>query len=592
VKRRKLFWMVLPYFLAIIVVSLSLAAFYASSQMRALYLDEISRELEARARVVGEHLNLGSAPLEPDRINSQCRRLATLSGTRITVVDTLGVVLGDSDEDPHTMENHSARPEIVSALAGEVGVATRFSNTLQKTMLYVAVCVQEDSRTIAVVRTSLPMTAIELALSSFYRRLFIGGVVLIFLACIVSIFVLRRFTRPLRLLQAGAERIASGDLGARMPVHEAEEIGALAESMNRMAAQLGSRFQTITEQRNEREAILAGMSEGVVALDASDRVVSLNLSAAKLLRLDPEAAVGQTLFALVRIAVLHDLMARAVEGSAVAEAEFVVSGVEERHLLAHASALRDDVGRLVGAVLVLSDITRLKQLENVRRDFVANVSHELKTPITAIRGSVETLLDGAMEDTENGPRFLSMIDKQSARLSSLVDDLLSLARIEEQASQGTVQLTSMAMGDVLSAAVSACREQVARKRISLEVSCDEALAAEINPRQLEQALINLISNAIQYSDDGKTVRVSAEAVGDEIRLSVVDQGCGIEAKHLPRIFERFYRVDSARSRATGGTGLGLSIVKHVALAHGGRVDVTSALGQGSTFIIAIPSRRP
>ncbi|MCX6834323.1 MAG: ATP-binding protein [candidate division Zixibacteria bacterium] len=591
-KRRKLFWIALPYFVVIIIVSLSLAAFYASSQMRVLYLDEISRELEARARIVGENLNLGSVPLEPDRISSQCRRLAALSDTRITVIDTSGVVLGDSDEDPRTMENHAARPEIVSALAGEVGVATRFSNTLQKTVLYVAVRVHADGRTVAVVRTSRPRTAIDLALSSFYRRLFIGGALVVLLACLVSILVLRRFTRPLRLLQAGAERIASGDLSARMPVHAAEEIGALAESMNRMAAQLDSRFQTITRQRNEREAILAGMSEGVVALDASDRVVSLNLSAAKLLNLDSEAAVGQTLFALVRIAVLHDLIAQAVEGSDVAETEFVTSGVEERHLLAHASALWDVEGKRAGVVLVLSDITRLKQLERVRQDFVANVSHELKTPITAIRGSVETLLDGALADAENGPRFLGIIDKQSARLSSLVDDLLSLARIEEQASQGAVQLTSMAVGDVLSAAVAACQEQAARKRIALGASCDPTLTAGINPRQLEQALINLISNAIQYSDDVRTVRVSAEAVGDEIRLSVADQGCGIEAKHLPRIFERFYRVDSARSRATGGTGLGLSIVKHVALAHGGRVDVTSTLGQGSTFMIAIPRRRP
>ena len=587
-RRRKLFWIMLPYYLAIIVVSLALAAFYASSQMRALYIDEISRELEARARVVGEHLDFSQEPTTPDRINHEVRRLAVLSDTRITVIDSSGVVLGDSDEDPRAMESHAARPEIVRALAGGIGVATRFSNTLQKSMLYVAVRAQSDGRTAAVVRTARPMTAVESALSSFYGRLFVSGVLLAVLAGFVSIFVLRRFTRPLRFLQVIAERTASGDMGARMPDHDAEEIAALAESMNRMAAQLDSRFQTITRQRDEREAILAGMSEGVVALDDLDRVVSLNLAAARLLSLNPEAAVGQTIFALVRIAALHDLIAQAADGSTVAETEFVVSGAREQHVLAHASALRDDAGGCLGMVLVLSDITRLKQLEKMRRDFVANVSHELKTPITAIRGSVETLLGGAIEDAENGPRFLGMIDKQSARLNALVDDLLSLARIEDQDSRGEIQPTSAAVGEVLSAAVAACQEQAARRRISLETSCDPALVADLNPRQIEQALVNLISNAIQYSDDGTTIRVSAEADRNEARLSVVDQGCGIEAKHLARIFERFYRVDSARSRATGGTGLGLAIVKHVALAHGGRVSVDSSPGAGSTFRIHIP----
>jgi two-component system phosphate regulon sensor histidine kinase PhoR len=588
VKRRKLFWIVLPYYLAIIVVSLAVAAFYASTEMRSLYLEEISRELETRARVAGEQFNLTQQTVDREQVDSRCHRLAALSDTRITVIDSSGVVLGDSDEDPHSMENHATRPEIARALAGTVGVASRYSNTLQKNMFYVAVPVLVEGRVGAVVRAARPMTAVESALSSFYGRLIVGGLVVAVLAIAVSIFALRRFTRPLRTLCSGAELIASGKMETRLPISDAEEIAALAESMNRMATQLEVRIQTITSERNERDAILTGMSEGVVALDAGDLVVSLNQSAARLLSLNPDTATGQSIFGLVRIPALHDLIAQAVGGSTVAETEFSISGLENRHMLARASALRDNTGKRVGVVLVLSDITRLKQLENVRRDFVANVSHELKTPITAIRGSVETLLDGAIQDPEHGPRFLDMINKQSARLSSLVDDLLSLARIEEQVSQGKVQLESIAVSDVLSAAVAACREQAVQKKISLETSCDPALTASINLRQIEQALVNLISNAIQYSDDGKTVRVSAAVAGNEVRLSVVDQGCGIEAKHLPRIFERFYRVDSARSRATGGTGLGLAIVKHIALAHGGRVEVDSTPGEGSTCSMYIP----
>jgi two-component system phosphate regulon sensor histidine kinase PhoR len=588
VKRHKLFWVVLPYYLGIIVISLAVAAFYASTQMRSLHFEEISRELEARARVVAEQLGPACRTGASESINDQIRRLASLTDSRITVIDSSGLVLGDSEEDPHAMENHATRAEMARALGSAVGVASRFSNTLQKNMLYVAVPVVFEGRVAAVVRVARPMTAVEAALSSFYRRLIIAGLIVAILAAVVSVFVLRRLTRPLNQLREGAERIASGDMDTRLPVPNTEEIAALAESMNSMAAQLASRIQTITQQRNEHAATLSGMSEGVIALDAADRIVSLNRSAARLLDIVPEASVGQTLFAAVRISALHDLVASSADGSKVAEAQFDISGIEKRHVLARASILRDATGMHAGAVIVLSDITRQQQLENMRRDFVANVSHELKTPITAIRGSVETLLDGAIHDQENAPRFLDMIDKQSARLSSLVDDLLSLARIEEQTVEGRAKLTRVAVSDVISAAVAACREQAAQKRISLESSCEPNIMAEMNPRQIEQALVNLISNAIQYSDEGKTVRVSGWISGNDLTLAVVDQGCGIEAKHLPRIFERFYRVDAARSRATGGTGLGLAIVKHIALAHGGRVEVVSAPGRGSTFRIHTP----
>ena len=586
-KRRRLFWKVLPFYLGIVVVSLAVAAFYASTQMHSLYLEEISRELEARARVAGEYLDLAGMTIDAAQINIRCRRLDSLTDSRFTVVDSSGHVLADSEENPQTMENHATRPEIARALTGVAGVASRFSNTLQRNMLYVAVPVMIEGRVTAVVRVARPMTAVEAALSSFYWRLAIGGLVVAALAAIVSVFALRRFTRPMKALQDGAERIAAGAMETRLPLADTEEIAALAEAMNSMAAQLDVRIRTITQQRNEQEAILAGMSEGVIALDAEDRIVSLNRSAARLLNISPEAAMGQSVFAAVRISALHDLITRATEGAKVTEAEFTVQGPETRHVLARASALHGAAGR-AGVVLVFSDITRLIQLENMRRDFVANVSHELKTPITAIRGSVETLLDGAAQDLENGPRFLGMIDKQSARLGSLVDDLLSLARIEEQAGLGRIQVTRVAVIEVLQAAAAACREQASGRKISLEVACEPALAADINARQIEQALVNLIGNAIQYSDGGTCVRVSAATSGNELILAVSDQGCGIEAKHLPRIFERFYRVDTARSRATGGTGLGLAIVKHIVLAHGGRVEVASAPGSGSKFTIRIP----
>jgi two-component system phosphate regulon sensor histidine kinase PhoR len=278
------------------------------------------------------------------------------------------------------------------------------------------------------------------------------------------------------------------------------------------------------------------------------------------------------------------------EGTGAGEAEITIAGPEDRIVLARTNVLLDAVDARVGTVLVLNDITRQKKLESVRRDFVANVSHELKTPITAIRGSVETLLDGALENEEDARRFVTMIDKQSARLAALLEDLLSLARIENSAGKREIRYEQVAVKDVIQAAVQACAEQAGAKGIKVEVSCPPELRAELDRPLMDQAIVNLIDNAVRYSEGGTTVAIDVSLRDGEVAIAVRDQGCGIEARHLPRLFERFYRVDSARSRATGGTGLGLSIVKHVALAHGGRVDVVSTPGKGSTFTIMLPLR--
>jgi len=330
--------------------------------------------------------------------------------------------------------------------------------------------------------------------------------------------------------------------------------------------------------------------EGVLAVDRDERILHLNHAAARLLDLAPEQARGRSIQEAVRNRDLQAFIGATLAGTGSAEDEIVMYGNEERFLQLHGTALTDSTDHNIGALIVLSDITRLKHLETVRRDFVANVSHELKTPITALKGCLETLSDPRPMDAAENARFLAMMTRQAARMEALVEDLLSLSRIEFDAERKRIALDPGAISDVLQRAVQSFSAAAAAKSISLTVECPAEVTALINAVLLEQAVGNLLDNAIKFSANGTRVLASVHLDGNEVEIQVTDQGPGIEKKHLARLFERFYRVDQARSRTLGGTGLGLAIVKHIALAHRGTVSVVSDPGQGSTFTIRIPAR--
>jgi two-component system phosphate regulon sensor histidine kinase PhoR len=405
----------------------------------------------------------------------------------------------------------------------------------------------------------------------------------------VMLIILLMSSRSLRDLRRAAERFAQGDLSQHVAVKGPLQLAALAESLNQMAQQLQERLATVIQQRNELGAVLSSMVEGVLAIDLDQRIISLNVAAASLLKLQPDQAIGQPLQHVVANTALLAFAERSLREDASIQDEFVFDIPQQterdsRHLQVQSAILKDGNGEHIGAVIVLHDITRLRRLEAVRRDFVANVSHEVKTPVAAIKAAVETILDGpaCAPDTD---RFLRIIARQADRLAAIVEDLLSLARIEQGAEQIAGELQLGALAPVLSAACETCQSMAEEKKIDLHVQCDPSLAARINAPLLEQAVINLIDNAVKYSPAGTQVLVVADRSDGAVVIGVTDQGRGIEPQHLPRIFERFYRTDKARSRALGGTGLGLSIVKHVAEAHGGRVSVESQPGSGSTFRI-------
>lgn len=586
--RRTLFWKSYPYILLIIIASLILTSWYASSEMRKMYIEQLTITLEERARLIDRQFRSSLTLGNYSFIDQECKKLGKLINTRITVIDTLGNVLGDSEKEPNLMENHGTRPEIISAFKKDFGVASRFSNTLQKNMLYVALAMKNNQRTVGLVRTSLPVSEIENSLSSFYTKVAVGGFVIIILAAIISSLLVRRITGPIRQLKEGAELFAKGDFQSRLQITGSEEIGALSYSMNKMAEQLDSRIQTIIKERNEREAILTSMSEGILALDDKERVVTLNRAVAQFLEINIADSVGKSIQEIVRLADLQDFIGVAIKSTETVETEISLPGSADRYFQIHGTALTDADNKRIGIVLVFNDISRLKKLENIRRDFVANVSHELKTPITAIIGSAETLLDNNPDKGADTYRFLEMIARQSDRLNILVDDLLTLARLEGDSESKGLAKTMTPLVNILESSIQSCHELSVAKEVKINLSCPPDLESEINKQQIEQALINLINNAIKNSEPKTSVEVKAAKEDSEIVLSVADQGCGIDKKHHSRLFERFYRVDKARSRDEGGTGLGLAIVKHIALSHNGRVSVESVVGQGSTFAIYLP----
>jgi two-component system phosphate regulon sensor histidine kinase PhoR len=408
----------------------------------------------------------------------------------------------------------------------------------------------------------------------------------------------RRISRPLEEMRLGAERLARGETMQLAPISDeglSTEMAALAAALNRMGAEIDRRIRLMVQQRNELEAMFASMADPVVAIDAERRVIRLNQAAAALFNLPAEGVQGKAVEGVLRHAELLALIDRTLADNSRQDRRVsLFAGTEPVLLQTRAVPLRDEQERSMGVLLVLHDLTRLNRLEHIRQDFVANVSHELKTPITAIRGYVETLLDGALEDTDNARRFLDIVLRQAGRLDAIVDDLLTLSRIENRDGHEAITLAPAEVRPVLESAVQTCAVQAAERGIEVRVEGEGGLRAAINPPLLEQAVINLLQNAITYSPPGARVVLRAEAgtseTGEgEVRLRVSDNGPGIGREHLGRLFERFYRCDRARSRDQGGTGLGLSIVKHIAQAHHGAVAVDSTPGQGSTFTISLPA---
>jgi len=588
--KRRLLWQIYPAFLAITLLGLLAISSNVSLLLKNFYKSEKTAQLERLARVAAPRFENIVGTDHFDAMQSVCRELGSTTKLRFTLIDLEGKVLADSAENPQQMENHLMRPEVQAVLTGQVGSDIRASKAVGEELLFVGLPVMRDGKIAAVLRIAVPLVELQKTTQQMITQIVKYGLVIAAALAALSLAMSWKISRPLEILRLGAQRFAKGDFNHRLPSSSSREIGALADSMNQMAAQLDQRIRTIINQRNEQQAVLSSMVEGVLAADIRGNVMSVNAAALQMLGVAADACVGRSIEEVIHNIDLQQFIRRALAEEGRIEEQIVLHDAPQpdRYIQAHGTPLLGEDGGKIGALIVLNDITQVRRLEDVRRDFVANVSHELKTPVTSIKGFIETLLDGAMNNPEDCKRFLEIIARQTHRLDSIIDDLLTLSRVEQEAETEQMTLLPAKILPILNNAAMLCQSAAADKHIRIDIDCPDDLEARVNASLLEQAVVNLIDNAIKYSDAEAEIAVCAKYADNELQIAVRDRGCGIAKEHLPRIFERFYRVDKARSRKLGGTGLGLSIVKHIAQSHKGSVTVESRLGEGSTFTIHLP----
>jgi two-component system phosphate regulon sensor histidine kinase PhoR len=570
--------------LAVISVSVFATEAYLSRSLETQLTARASAELMVRAHLIAERASALPTGLDDPAIaDVLADELERIAGARVTFVRTDGTVAGDSDV-PATglasLENHLARPEIAEALNAGHGSSVRYSTTLGHRMMYVAVPIARQQVTLGTARVALPLSDLENALAEMRRTLVTGALIALLVAIVISLTAAQLTARRLLELANVARRFAGGHLHTRSRASGDDEITAVGHALDHLAENLS---RTLGELRSERDVltgILSSMSEGVLVVGTEGRIVMTNPALRAMLLLGPDA-VGKSILQVIRNADLNELLRRAAERGDM-EAELGLAGLKPRRVLVRAVRLSDAPG---GVLAVIVDVTELRRLENVRRDFVANASHELRSPLTTIRAAAETL-KGVENDPAAASRFIELIERNAARLAALIDDLLELSKIESR--ELRLEIETLELAPIVERVLIQHAHRAEVRGITLTHTLAGSPMVRADRRALEHILGNLIDNALKYCPAGAAVKTVAEAENGVTRVSVIDTGAGIPAEHVPRLFERFYRVDAGRSRELGGTGLGLAIVKHLVETMGGEVAVTSTPGIGSTFSFTLP----
>ncbi|MFP4191233.1 MAG: sensor histidine kinase [Candidatus Hydrogenedentota bacterium] len=586
------FWRMAVFSSAAAAVAWILGAGAVISHMQARHLDAVRERVLSHAVFAASELK-EALNEEAKNLQSACERLAFSEGMSLMVIGRDGEVLADSAVGRPENTVSTTVPEIQHAMGGEPGVDLRRTTPEAERHVYAAAPVFKDGAVIAVARIS--QAAPSGPTGALLGILGGGAVAAATVILALEWLVTRRSRREFQAVEEGVEVMGRGELTRRIRVRRDSAFAPLAQRLHDMGRELSARLRSAIQKRNQLERVLASMVEGVLAVDADERIILMNDAAGRLFGINPSGAQGRNLQEVVRNANLQRFFRQlqtlppANEAPPALEGEITVyDGAGKRFLRVHGSLLRDGEGRTLGTLAALHDVTNMRKLESARRDFVANVSHELRTPMTSIKGYVETLLEDGPTDHAQVRSFLAIVAKQSDRLIALVEDLLALSRIEQEEEREGLSLAPGGMCDVLQGAYHTCQSAASDKDITITIRCEENLTLPMNQPLLQQAVTNLLDNAIKYSEAGTHVEMEALTANGSAVIRVRDQGRGIAPEHLDRIFERFYRVDKARSRQLGGTGLGLAIVKHIVQAHGGQAKVRSTPGQGSTFIIQLP----
>ncbi|MBI89308.1 MAG: hypothetical protein CMG60_04400 [Candidatus Marinimicrobia bacterium] len=584
-KRRPLFLQLFYTFMPMMVIGIVALIFFINSAIRDFYYLQTKDELLDRASLV-------SIILEQTTLNSTTavqkliKKLGMESNMRITLIDSNGLVIGDSEQEPINMDNHSSRPEVVEAKKDYVGSSQRFSKTLQENMMYLAIIHDHDKKSL-IVRVSKSLAGLNDTIYDLQKRFILIGLFVGFLILLLSYYFSQKVTVPLQHIRKKTETFVNTlNLSNPLPNYKTKELSSLSQSLNKMAIEIDKRIRIIERERNDREFILSSMQAGIIALNKKLKILSINKIAIDYLDLNENSHLGYRAKKVIKNKRVIKLMKNVLAGADVNQEEIIIKKNKRRTFLVNGTQLKKQ-GVITGILVVLNDITLQKQLENIRQDFVANVSHELKTPITSILGYVELLKEDMINDSQRTD-FLNRVLKQANRMNLIIDDLLRLSKIESQEEDSTIELQKTLLIQILEDAKDDLLDSASNHQNKINIYCDEGLFINADSQLLREAVSNLIENGIKYGHKGKEINLIGKNRNEKTEIHIDNHGDQIAPSQHKKIFQRFYRVDKSRDREAGGTGLGLSIVKHIAFVHNGEVSTTNMENGVTRFTISLP----
>jgi len=582
---RSIYWKIMVPIVVLVLAGMGILGVYLAQSSRSAQMGRLEDYLTNEARLVGDVALTGfAAPGGAAQLESIAKATGVQVGARITLIAKDGTVLGDSEQDPATMENHATRPEVAAALSGEVGQAVRYSATLHESMMYAAVPVISQSQIVGVARVALPLTLVARSVDAAIIATIVAIAIVAVLLILATAVVSRMITRPVRRITRAAEDIAAGRLGGQIAVSTVDEVGRLGRAFNEMSSNVEELVGQVTGERTRLQTVLANLADGVVVVDAVGNVTLANRTAETIFAFQEQGAIGRPLIEAVRDHEVDAVLKSSLKSRHLETAQ-LEAAIPKRFLRAIAVPILDGKNSLTGAVLLFQDLTELRSLQTMRRDLVGNISHDLRTPIAGIKAMVETLNGGAFDDKETARDFLARIDGEVDRLAQMVSELTELSRIET--GRAELNLAPTDINRLVQEVIDQLTPLAQRENVSLSTELAPALPqmpADIE--RIRQTVINLVHNAIKFNRPGGTVIVTTTAGDGFATVTVKDTGIGISRDDLPHVFERFYKADRARSR--GGSGLGLAIAKHTIQVHGGRIWAQSEEGKGSTFAFSLP----
>ena len=589
---KRLWFRIASAFFILILVLIIILGFFLAALLKNAYTDMTRNHLVENAQMVTQLIVASDSYDEREQLQELIKNFEQPIQMRFTVVDTEGVVIADSENDPEEMNNHFDRPEIQDVLEQNeaFGESIRYSTTQDFNMMYVALPLVAEGETVGAVRTSLSLGVIDEAMNRLWFSLSIALGLMFLIAAIASTLLARSITRPIDSIMNVTSRLRRNDYSSRVNTEAKGEIGDLSQSINALAASLQRQMKEIEENEQQLTSIISNMVSGVMLVNQDGKVVLLNSAMERFLSQHKGNLIGQSYEKVGERFALSPHIHAVFETNEKVHEEVHSYYPQERIMDAHLAPYYGQGWQQRGVIVVLHDITEIRRLEKMRSDFVANVSHELKTPVTSVRGFSETLMSGEVTDEETTKQFLKIIHDESQRLDRLIRDLLNLSKIERQKMPLNLETLNMtALVHEVSVILQGAIEEKQTKLVLPDPSKNVYLQGDED--RLRQIILNLVGNGINYTAEGGTVTVSLKENVEKVRLIIQDDGIGIPEESLPRIFERFYRVDRARSRHSGGTGLGLAIVKHLIESHHGEIEVESREGEGTTFTVILPKKQ-